>query len=443
MRFNQRGVAPIAIVGIILIALAVAVVGAGVAYYFWYDAGADQTTTNTNSNLNTNANTNSNTNSTINICERSLSGSPSLTVQTECEVAGGVIRCGNGWCVCACQDELNQNTNANTNTDDGTDTDSDGLTDVEEAIYGTDINDPDTDADGYTDGEEVAGGYNPLGEGKLTVYETYTNSEYGFSLDYPSTWTKTEPNYDSTAEIVNLLYLLTPEDAADEGGLESSIDLYLVDEVATELVVSGPEYVEIEGVTTIQQVETGMTDYKVVYVPFGEKYIKFLWLNSVSDVAYTNVVKSFITQSISTSTNINTNTSAATTYVDYTYGAMFTFKVPSTWEAVDLSGVQGSGNDKVRFDDANGDQIAMLTCPFVVTGYEMGEIIYDLSKSYATNYTARLLIEDYSGEIDMKNIGLLILEKGALNSCQLFTSSDDWDFTELTEVYKYIYDNLE
>ena len=48
------------------------------------------------------------------------------------------------------------------------DTDGDGLTDVEEESYGTDMNNPDTDGDGYKDGEEVANGYDPLGPGKLT-----------------------------------------------------------------------------------------------------------------------------------------------------------------------------------------------------------------------------------------------------------------------------------
>ncbi|MBI5621403.1 hypothetical protein HY933_00870 [Candidatus Falkowbacteria bacterium] len=70
------------------------------------------------------------------------------------------------------------------------DTDADGLTDVEEARLGTDplladtdvdglfdnqeVNqyktdplNPDTDGDGYSDGQEVAGGYNPLGSGRL------------------------------------------------------------------------------------------------------------------------------------------------------------------------------------------------------------------------------------------------------------------------------------
>ena len=48
------------------------------------------------------------------------------------------------------------------------DTDNDGLNDREEVfVWITNANNPDTDADGYMDGEEVAGGYNPLGAGKL------------------------------------------------------------------------------------------------------------------------------------------------------------------------------------------------------------------------------------------------------------------------------------
>ncbi len=50
------------------------------------------------------------------------------------------------------------------------DTDGDHLSDYEEIkIYHTDPLNPDTDADGFSDGQEVKAGYNPLGAGKLST----------------------------------------------------------------------------------------------------------------------------------------------------------------------------------------------------------------------------------------------------------------------------------
>jgi len=50
------------------------------------------------------------------------------------------------------------------------DSDSDGLNDnVEIEVYATDPLNPDTDGDGYKDGDEVKNGYNPKGDGKLSL----------------------------------------------------------------------------------------------------------------------------------------------------------------------------------------------------------------------------------------------------------------------------------
>jgi hypothetical protein len=53
------------------------------------------------------------------------------------------------------------------------DSDNDGLSDSDEIfIYKTNPNNPDTDGDTYQDGVEVQNGYNPNGEGKLPIVET-------------------------------------------------------------------------------------------------------------------------------------------------------------------------------------------------------------------------------------------------------------------------------
>lgn len=57
---------------------------------------------------------------------------------------------------------LNVNSSANNNVNAISDSDNDGLTDAQEKINGTNVNNPDTDGDGYTDGNEIKGGYDPL-----------------------------------------------------------------------------------------------------------------------------------------------------------------------------------------------------------------------------------------------------------------------------------------
>jgi hypothetical protein len=48
------------------------------------------------------------------------------------------------------------------------DTDDDGLTDRDEVVvFKTDPLNPDTDGDGFTDGDEVRNGYDPKGPGRL------------------------------------------------------------------------------------------------------------------------------------------------------------------------------------------------------------------------------------------------------------------------------------
>lgn len=76
------------------------------------------------------------------------------------------------------------------------DTDSDGLTDVEELLYGTDFRDPDTDHDTFLDGNEVFHRYDPKGTAPSTLLDTgavkvYTDASAPFVIYYPVSWKAT------------------------------------------------------------------------------------------------------------------------------------------------------------------------------------------------------------------------------------------------------------
>lgn len=89
-----------------------------------------------------------------------------------------------------------QQYSANQNAQDANlDSDNDGLTDLEESNFGTDINNPDTDGDGYSDGEEVKNGYNPNGPGKLG--EGVVNEDENDQLNIGA---ESNKNIDTSAE---------------------------------------------------------------------------------------------------------------------------------------------------------------------------------------------------------------------------------------------------
>lgn len=73
------------------------------------------------------------------------------------------------------------------------DRDGDIMTDVEESLYGTDIDISDTDNDGFLDGQEIANLYNPIKPGSAKIIDSglvkiYTNPLYKYSIFYPSSW---------------------------------------------------------------------------------------------------------------------------------------------------------------------------------------------------------------------------------------------------------------
>jgi len=85
------------------------------------------------------------------------------------------------------------------------DTDSDGLTDIEELLYGTNFREPDSDKDTFLDGNEVFHSYDPLGLAPLTLLDTgavkvFQDTAFAYSIYYPATWTPS-PTADGSSVI--------------------------------------------------------------------------------------------------------------------------------------------------------------------------------------------------------------------------------------------------
>lgn len=76
----------------------------------------------------------------------------------------------------------------------GLDSDGDGLTDVEEEVFGSMVSNPDTDHDGFLDGHEVFHLYNPAGTSPEKLIDTgavknYKNETDKYQIYYPKNWT--------------------------------------------------------------------------------------------------------------------------------------------------------------------------------------------------------------------------------------------------------------
>ncbi|MBU1038928.1 thrombospondin type 3 repeat-containing protein [Patescibacteria group bacterium] len=86
------------------------------------------------------------------------------------------------------------------------DQDADGLTDMEEAIFGTDVNKPDSDSDGYLDGSEVNQGYDPIkADGAKLIdsekFSWYKNEKFNYDILYPLAWLAKATDQETTEVI--------------------------------------------------------------------------------------------------------------------------------------------------------------------------------------------------------------------------------------------------
>lgn len=90
----------------------------------------------------------------------------------------------------------------------GADGDNDGLTDVEETLFGTDPAMMDSDGDVYKDAEEILNLYSPVDSTAVRLFDKkdivsyYTNPKYGYKLLYPTTWLVQPLNSDDPNDLM-------------------------------------------------------------------------------------------------------------------------------------------------------------------------------------------------------------------------------------------------
>ncbi|NMC51827.1 hypothetical protein GYA54_03820 [Candidatus Kuenenbacteria bacterium] len=130
------------------------------------------------------------------------------------------------------------------------DSDTDGLTNIEEALYGTNPENPDTDGDTYQDGNELSNLYNPLIAGSAKIYDsdlvkTYVNNDARYNLVYPSSWEAKESSgtvifQSNTGEFVQISIEPNSDDYQDIKAWYKNY-LELDSEGVTNIKVSGVE----------------------------------------------------------------------------------------------------------------------------------------------------------------------------------------------------------
>ena len=267
---------------------------------------------NANLNLNTNANANANANLSINT---NLNTNVNLNANTNANTNAN--------------QNLNMNLNLNTNTilPSSTDSDLDGLTDVEETLYGTKANTPDTDGDGYIDGKkvqtdgtiigEVYLGYDPTSSGKKladsNLVKLYTNPTYNYSILYPAKWLASQTNTTtqdqsitfypdtSTGEFIQVLVQNNPTRLSAKNwylSLNSGVDSNEIESI----VINGLEGVKSLDGSTIYLAKTD----KIYVISYNAGGVTSLNYATTFGMMY----QSFKLISSATNSNINSNTNS-------------------------------------------------------------------------------------------------------------------------------------
>ncbi|MBU0707179.1 hypothetical protein KKG41_02295 [Patescibacteria group bacterium] len=238
----------------------------------------------------------------------------------------------------------NSNTNINSNVNisvtpppSSADQDEDGLTDIEEIMYGTEEDKPDTDGDSFTDGDELMSGYNPLsGSGTQLessgIVKVFTSQLYNYRALYPTSWIVQNTSFDgtsvaftsSTSEFIEILIEDNPERLSPKQwylshspGVDSSEveDIIVGDLIGVKSLDGLTAYLGKENVIYVLMYNIGNRDEASFFATFN------MFINSFISTGTTTLPESDCAEGVcntntivngNSNTNINENTNTNT-----------------------------------------------------------------------------------------------------------------------------------
>lgn len=309
----EKGSGSKKVIIILIIILIVAILAAGAIYA--YKTILNKNTNNANGNVsvvvtNDNKNANVNANQNVNKANSNVNGNQNVNYNIN-----GLFN-ENLNTNASVNLNGNINTNLNVNMPTSKDSDNDGLTDLEENLFKTNVNKTDTDNDGYLDAQEIKSGYNPNGQGRIEstgLVKTYTSNDFGYSILYPASWVASNDPQNTngvmfstdTGEFVEATYYQNPS-------FKNAKDWYL-------LQVTG---VDPNSVRTISNWDNSLTgiispDGLSVYYAYQNKafvvnYNPTVLTEANFKTTFEMMYKSFKIISTATNTNLNSNANTNT-----------------------------------------------------------------------------------------------------------------------------------
>lgn len=153
---------------------------------------------------------------------------------------------------------------------DGIDSDGDGLTDKEEAIFGSNKDNIDSDGDGYGDLSEIYNLYDPVSNKKLVEsgkITKYVNSTYSYNLYYPSSWTASTVGGDFSISIKSddnhFIQIMSEYNTSKEPIEEWYKKQFSVSTIDGSKIVKGENW---KGIKTDDGLTIYITDDELIYI---------------------------------------------------------------------------------------------------------------------------------------------------------------------------------